>query len=97
MPKIPEPYDGKREYKVETHGPTSTFYMHITPEIRMIIEELNLVSSEGGFTPLYIPNGDLPPAVIIHNDKKTLTLKNRLEAAGYNVKNSSNLEGRMQQ
>lgn len=97
--KIPEVHDGTREYRFEKHGHTSTFYMHINPEIIRMIEELRLRSSDGGLTPMYTPNGDLPAAVIIHNDEKALKLKNILDMAGYRVKSSSHipLEKRMQQ
>ena len=89
-------YDSTREYNVENHGLSSTFYMHITQEIREMVLSLKLGSAEGGFIALHVPNGDLPPAVVIHCDKSR-KLKEMLEAAGYKAKKSSNLEGRMQQ
>ena len=98
MSHIPEAYDGNHEYMVETHGPMSTFYMRMTPEIKRIVEELMLRSSEGGMTPLHVPNGNLPSAVIIYGDK-ALTLKERLEAEGYTAISNSKmpLENRTQQ
>ncbi len=96
VPKTPQIYNGNREYRVETHGYTSTFYMHMTPEIIGMVQSLKLGSAEGGIIGLHVPNGDLPPAVIIHCDKAD-KFKEMLEAVGYKANDRLNLEGRMQQ